>query len=921
MQNFSLRSYLTIPEERYDLTEENQGLYRRLAAIFEYVPLLLGFNGAGYIILYALSFIGALDAPDIRLVALAGIFFLTALLYLISYPLIKNANLSGGSLIFIVANSLLVFSQAFFWDGLLWLLVSFGLIPALETLPQRAIRTWVKVVSVIASLTTVVGVITINATIQIDRIQTTNLSTMAALSIYLLVSVMALLLVNISSNRSFRTIANRLIVTFAMITILAAMTTILIGGLSNFYRDRTLNFERLRTIAQLRETQINTLLQSLSRDASAATQDSLIRERAKYLLQGDRTSLLYRLNQQLVEDYFRSLQTRTTQYDELLLLDAAGRVIISTDFDNRQRDLSTYTFFQNAFKGTYITVEQNFPEADGPSIILVSTIVDGQVFPGIVALRVSIDSLGQIGQATEGFGTGTDSYLIGPDGNTLTDTIQGMQLVTTQPYQDTFIEGNLSGEGIYDNYNGESVLGYYKYIPSLNATVTAEVQQSIIIAGILNLLATYGAVGLFTTAIAITLVYTSSRSIGIPIVELAEKASILAAGDLSTRIQIKRADEIGTLATTFNSVAEELQVLVRTLEERVDERTRALQKQATRLRLAAEVSRDATTADNLDELLTRTAGLLLERFGYYHTGIFLIDRDSEQAVLRASTTEAGKEMLKRGHSLKIGQVGIVGQAAATGEARIALDTGQDVAFFNNPLLPLTRSEMAIPLKVERQVIGILDVQSEESDAFSQEDIDIIQVVADQLALAIERVELLQNLQRNISELQRTYQTFTENSWLSFTRSGIETLGYKYDGLRLSEIDSLPKEAQPVLRAGNTANISTGEDIRQGKTSVAVPVKLREVAIGALLVKLNTPTLSSEIIATLEAIAARLAVAMENSRLLFESRERAERERAIAEVASQISTADDADSIMKIALQELGKRLSDSEISIRLNNRN
>ncbi len=918
MQNrTSIREFLTLSEDRPDLPGGEREIYRRQVAILQFSPILLSFNALGYLVLFSISSFESLGTPEVGLIWLAGLFLLASALFITVYPYAKEARFNTVSVFYILINAGLVISQTFFWGGLLWLLIPLAFIPAIETLTQKATPLWTKVFSVLSTATVIFTLFFIEGSITLQRIQTESLSSVAAVFIYILINLMMVLLINISSNRTFKTIGARLIITFGSITLLAALTTILIGGLSNYYRDQSLNFERLRTIAALRESQVTTLLQSISRDASAATQDSIIRERAKYLLQGDRSSLIYRLNQQLVEDYFRNLLARASQYDELLLIDASGKVLISTDFDNRQISLANYSFFKNAFRGNYITVEQNFPEANGPSIILVSPIIEGQIFPGIVALRVGLENLGEISQSQSDIGIGFDSYLIGPDGNTLTDTLEGPQVISGDPFIKTFIEENISGQGTYFNYAGQLVLGYYKYIPGLNATIISEVQQSRIVNDILNLLATYGAVGIFTTLIAIVLVYITSRSIGTPIVQLAEKATLLAGGDLSTRIQIEREDEIGTLATTINTVADELQGLIRNLEFRVNERTEDLQKQANRLRLASEVSRDAASAQDLGELLNRTAQLLLERFNYYHTGIFLIDNSGTLAVLRASTTEAGKKMLARNHSLKVGEVGIVGVAASTGQPRIATSTGEDRSHFNNPLLPLTRSEMAIPLKVEGQVIGVLDVQSEEENAFKQEDISIVQVVADQLAQAIQRVELLENLQNNVSELQRTYQTFTSESWDIFSQSNINTLGFKFDGNRLSEVTSFPAEIQSILQNGQIATLSTEEDLLSGHTSLAVPVKLRDVVLGVISLKIASPVVSSETLSIIEGIADRLATAIENNRLLLESRQRAERERAISEVASQISTATDTEAVLRTALVELGKRLGEREISIRL----
>ena len=176
------------------------------------------------------------------------------------------------------------------------------------------------------------------------------------------------------------------------------------------------------------------------------------------------------------------------------------------------------------------------------------------------------------------------------------------------------------------------------------------------------------------------------------------------------------------------------------------------QRRAMQLAAAAEVSRDAISTLDMEQLLTNTVNLIRERFGFYHAGVFLVDDAGEYAVLRAATGEAGRKMLEQQHKLKVGEVGIVGYVTAKGEPRIALDVGQDAVHFDNPLLPNTRSEMALPLTVRGRVIGALDVQSTKEAAFSDGDVATLQTMADRLAIAIENARLYEEERRRAEEL-------------------------------------------------------------------------------------------------------------------------------------------------------------------------
>ncbi|MFZ5919383.1 MAG: GAF domain-containing protein [Chloroflexota bacterium] len=197
-----------------------------------------------------------------------------------------------------------------------------------------------------------------------------------------------------------------------------------------------------------------------------------------------------------------------------------------------------------------------------------------------------------------------------------------------------------------------------------------------------------------------------------------------------------------SLAKSQN-LAEELEIHRRHLAEQVIERTRQLDRRATLLQAAAEVSRAASSVLDPPSLIRQTVNLVRDRFDYYYVGLFLLDAEGRWAELKAGTGEAGRAMLARSHRLEVGGDSMIGRCTAHGQARIALDVGQEAIRFDNPLLPETRSEMALPLVSRGQIIGALTVQSAEPEAFSEEDITVLQTMADQVADAIENAHLLQ----------------------------------------------------------------------------------------------------------------------------------------------------------------------------------
>jgi signal transduction protein with GAF and PtsI domain len=183
--------------------------------------------------------------------------------------------------------------------------------------------------------------------------------------------------------------------------------------------------------------------------------------------------------------------------------------------------------------------------------------------------------------------------------------------------------------------------------------------------------------------------------------------------------------------------------------------------------------------------------------------------------------KAGNECAK--NHLKIGQVGIVGYVAAKGEPRIALDVGRDAVYFDNPDLPRTRSEMALPLKVKDRVLGVVDVQSTEASAFSQDDVDVLQLMADQIALAMENASLLQESQTVAAELDRLYRHQTYQDWVE--RLMNQELAYQYTPLATRKVNTA-EEGKYTAATSHAQIQSTGEGYE-----MVVPILIRGKSLG------------------------------------------------------------------------------------------
>jgi putative methionine-R-sulfoxide reductase with GAF domain len=223
------------------------------------------------------------------------------------------------------------------------------------------------------------------------------------------------------------------------------------------------------------------------------------------------------------------------------------------------------------------------------------------------------------------------------------------------------------------------------------------------------------------------------------------------------------------------------------------------QKRVELLQASARVSHAVSQIRDVNTLLSQVTQLISQHFGFYHAGIFLVDESGDYAVLRATNSDGGQRMLARQHRLAVGAQGGVGFVTGTGQSRIASDVGSDATFFDNPDLPETRSEMTLPLRVGDRIIGALDVQSTEPAAFGQEDVALLSILADQVAIAIENAQLFEQAQQALSEAQGAYRSYLRQEWDAFLgkRRPAPTAG------------PAREHAQPVSRLDELADDESG----------------------------------------------------------------------------------------------------------------
>jgi GAF domain-containing protein len=354
------------------------------------------------------------------------------------------------------------------------------------------------------------------------------------------------------------------------------------------------------------------------------------------------------------------------------------------------------------------------------------------------------------------------------------------------------------------------------------------------------------------------------------------------------------------------------------LEELVQARTQDLARRTNYLGATTAVAQEsASELSDPQQLLSRVVDVISKQFGFYHAGLFLMNPAGEWAELSAASSEGGRLMLARGHRLRVGVgdagQGIVGHVAARGESRIALDTGADAVFFDNPDLPETRSEAALPLQVRGEIIGVLDVQSTQPGAFSEEDVRILQALADQVAVAISNARLFQQAQGSLEVERRAYGEVGREAWGALLHARPD-LGFYRDERGVFPIGDVeqPEEAQRTRK-------TPGAD---DATKQTMPIKVRGHTIG--VIDAHKPAgageWTAEEAALMETLADQLGVALESTRLYQDSQHRAATEQLIGEVTARMRESLDMDRVLQTAVREIGQALGIAEVEVRMSSK-
>jgi PAS domain S-box-containing protein len=359
---------------------------------------------------------------------------------------------------------------------------------------------------------------------------------------------------------------------------------------------------------------------------------------------------------------------------------------------------------------------------------------------------------------------------------------------------------------------------------------------------------------------------------------------------------------------------------LRAAHEELARYTDNLERRTAQLQVGAEVAREAAAILDVQQLLDTAVRLISERFGFYHAGVFLIDEgrsgEGKYAIMRAASSEGGRRMLERGHKLQVGKVGIVGYVAATGEPRIAGDVGQDAVHFAHGDLPDTRSEMGLPLTVRGKTIGVLDVQSTLEAAFSEDDVAVLQTLADQLAVAIDNARLVQRTETQLRELSLLYGEYTARIQDELA-SGEGSLGYVYDRIDVMPAGSL---SAPILDRA----LTEGETVAlvepdTAERMLATPLKLHDQVIGTLGIQETDGGRgwSPNEIALVEAVGEQVALALENAQHFAETQRAATQMQVLNELGQALAASLSVNEVLEESYRGASRLIDTSNFYIAL----
>lgn len=607
--------------------------------------------------------------------------------------------------------------------------------------------------------------------------------------------------------------------------------------------------------------------------------------------------------------------TAETVFTEIIVLNLQGQPILSSLESLPDRTFENELFFQRGQNGLYLHGVQFVPGTDDVSLILTAPIQDRQGnLQGVLLGYVNISPLNFIITQRAGLGATGVAYLVDTTQRLITPLDTGVQ--PGQRLESTGLEQALNqqtGSGIYQNNYGEWVLGLYQWLPELNVAFLIERNLNEVLENTLTTLGLSAAVAMLTILLSVGLSLWVASRITTPIGQLASIAGEVANGNLDLTAPVESDDEIGQLAQAFNSMTEQLREDVKSLEERIVARTQ-------RLELVAALGEKLNLRLDLDSLLTEAVSQIQRNFNYYHTQIYLSENNNQTLHLAKAQGQITLAPEDRHTEVAVDdKTNLIARAARTGQiARENINTDTQKLAYSS-FIAEARSEMAVPIMQNEQVLGVLDVQQRQAAGLDIGDMSLLRSVANQIAVAINNARLFQEVETALQEAQRAQARYQKAAW---SRQNITPKRGRYHYIGDSDHHLSNYEKEEIQRRAATSDtaivVGVDENILTPK-SVAAPVKVRDHKIGTVQIH-NRPgqnPWTEDDLAIVNAVIDQLAQVADNLRLFDETREQASREQTIRQITDRLRSASNLNQLLDIATETLSQELSASHVRLKL----
>ncbi len=774
-----------------------------------------------------------------------------------------------------------------------------------------------------------------------------------------------------------RTLRSQLLVAFMLVVLLPVLLVDSLSAARGIQVGRQRLLDSLDALSMLKETELNQWVARLKLNLNVEADRTKALARA--LLQAEPGTAEFQAAHEALLRRFQQTIVLRDDFEEFFLMDRDGQVILSTDESQEGKIYDQEAYFQNGIEGLQLEVRQVhslYSSSLGKmTVILSRPMLNDQGQPiGVLAVYVNMSQLNKMMQlsseevADPAFAV--EFHLVAPAAwvdAKVVDQERPYVLVASsvlgQEGKYVYSQGiemavrdrgasDSRGGGIYENHRGISVMGTYRWLPELALVLLAEQEESLAlresrVTVFINIGVTVGALLL---AAVISLIIT--RNIVEPLTRLAEDATRIASGDLQHTTSVEREDEIGILAHAFNRMTARLGDLISNLEQRVAERTRDLERRSHYLAAASEVGGVVGAILDPQQLSQEVVTSMRKAFGFKYVGLFILDETTAEgghfAILRASAGKASNERGKRQGEmvvLPIVENSMIGEAVLNEEARVSRNAivteareADSIAVEDaDELLTNHGWHVVLPLQARNEVLGVLSIETQNGDKqpFDKDMINVLQMVADEIAIALENARLFEQSEEALETVQQAYGELVGNAWAERFRKR-KGWGYRY--IASSDSSSGSYQSELVSDLDHPALLATqvvpaegdwrpemvraaheGEPVADSETptSLALPIKSHGQVIGVLNLRSDDNPILSNQIPLLEDITNRLGLALENARLLDDSRQRAAREQLTANLAARMREPLDVDSVLRTAARELYEGLGLSRVRVRL----